>query len=65
MRLGLGVWPQVLFQNDSVQTLLVRIVGILGPFDPAYLESGRYATGVLGVLTPGHFCLPHRSTGGT
>jgi serine/threonine protein kinase len=38
----------VLFQNDSVATMLARITGILGPFPPSVLaagrESGKYFT---------------------
>ena len=32
---------QVLFQNDSLATLLARVVGILGPIDPELLAKGR------------------------
>jgi hypothetical protein len=32
---------QVLFQNDSLATLLARVVGILGPIDPALLAKGK------------------------
>jgi hypothetical protein len=32
---------QVLFQNDSLATLLARVVGILGPIDPELLGKGR------------------------
>merc|ERR1719326_227009 len=32
----------VLFQNDSVQSLLARIIGIIGPFPPAMLAGGRF-----------------------
>jgi hypothetical protein len=32
---------QVLFQNDSLATLLARVVGILGPMDPAMLARGK------------------------
>ena len=32
----------VLFDNDSVQTLLARLAGIIGPFDSEWLLSGRY-----------------------
>eukprot|EP00897_Mesotaenium_endlicherianum_P006178 jgi/Mesen1/5589/ME000281S04648 len=35
---------QVLFQNDSLATLLARVVGILGPFDPQLLARGRETT---------------------
>ncbi|XP_024370394.1 uncharacterized protein [Physcomitrium patens] len=31
----------VLFQNDSLATLLARVVGILGPIDPELLTKGR------------------------
>ncbi|CAK9218909.1 unnamed protein product [Sphagnum troendelagicum] len=31
----------VLFQNDSLATLLARVVGILGPIDPALLAKGK------------------------
>ncbi|KAG0591859.1 hypothetical protein KC19_1G207200 [Ceratodon purpureus] len=31
----------VLFQNDSLATLLARVVGILGPIDPELLGKGR------------------------
>ncbi|BBN06295.1 hypothetical protein MPTK1_3g19940 [Marchantia polymorpha subsp. ruderalis] len=31
----------VLFQNDSLATLLARVVGILGPIDPEMLSKGR------------------------
>lgn len=31
----------VLFQNDSLATLLARVVGILGPIDPEVLAKGR------------------------
>lgn len=31
----------VLFQNDSLATLLARVVGILGPIDPELLSKGR------------------------
>ncbi|KAI5066126.1 hypothetical protein GOP47_0018750 [Adiantum capillus-veneris] len=31
----------VLFQNDSLGTLLARVVGILGPVDPEVLAKGR------------------------
>ncbi|KAG0592668.1 hypothetical protein KC19_1G271400 [Ceratodon purpureus] len=31
----------VLFQNDSLSTLLARVVGILGPIDPELLGKGR------------------------
>ncbi|CAM6038550.1 unnamed protein product [Sphagnum compactum] len=31
----------VLFQNDSLATLLARVVGILGPIDPELLAKGR------------------------
>eukprot|EP00245_Coleochaete_scutata_P012461 TRINITY_DN4830_c0_g1_i1.p1 TRINITY_DN4830_c0_g1~~TRINITY_DN4830_c0_g1_i1.p1 ORF type:complete len:790 (+),score=191.31 TRINITY_DN4830_c0_g1_i1:335-2371(+) len=31
----------VLFQNDSLATLLARVVGIIGPIDPAMLRRGR------------------------
>eukprot|EP00898_Chlorokybus_atmophyticus_P005989 jgi/Chlat1/6391/Chrsp44S05846 len=32
----------VLFQNDSLGTLLARVEGILGPFEPSLLEKGRF-----------------------
>mmetsp|Transcript_91355 Transcript_91355/g.200147 ORF Transcript_91355/g.200147 Transcript_91355/m.200147 type:complete len:883 (+) Transcript_91355:226-2874(+) len=32
----------VLFQNDSVQSLLARIVGIIGPFPEHMMAMGRY-----------------------
>lgn len=32
----------VLFQNDSVQSLLARIIGIIGNFPPTMLASGRF-----------------------
>jgi len=32
----------VLFQNDSVQSLLARIAGIVGAFPPAMLAGGRF-----------------------
>mmetsp|Transcript_144366 Transcript_144366/g.462502 ORF Transcript_144366/g.462502 Transcript_144366/m.462502 type:complete len:921 (-) Transcript_144366:6-2768(-) len=32
----------VLFQNDSVQSLLARIVGIVGPFPSHMMATGRY-----------------------
>lgn len=35
---------EVLFQNDSLASLLARCVGILGPFDPDLLARGRYST---------------------
>jgi hypothetical protein len=35
------VCAQVLFQNDSLATLLARVVGILGPIDPELLRKGR------------------------
>lgn len=31
----------VLFQNDSLATLLARVVGILGPIEPELLAKGR------------------------
>ena len=31
----------VLFQNDSVATMLARIIGIMGPFPPHVLQKGR------------------------
>ena len=31
---------EVLFQNDSLPSLLARCVGILGPFDPELLARG-------------------------
>ncbi|KAI5082818.1 hypothetical protein GOP47_0002561 [Adiantum capillus-veneris] len=31
----------VLFQNDSLATMLARVVGILGPIDPEVLAEGR------------------------
>lgn len=31
----------VLFQNDSIATMLARITGILGPFPESVLSSGR------------------------
>ena len=34
-------FAQVLFQNDSLSTLLARVVGILGPIDPELLGKGR------------------------
>lgn len=34
-------FAQVLFQNDSLATLLARVVGILGPIDPELLGKGR------------------------
>jgi len=37
----LYVCAQVLFQNDSLATLLARVVGILGPIDPELLRKGR------------------------
>ena len=33
---------EVLFQNDSVQTLLARVVGILGPVPQRLLATGRH-----------------------
>ncbi|KAH7429877.1 hypothetical protein KP509_09G069600 [Ceratopteris richardii] len=33
--------PEVLFQNDSLATLLARVVGILGPIDADVLAKGR------------------------
>mmetsp|Transcript_5784 Transcript_5784/g.16245 ORF Transcript_5784/g.16245 Transcript_5784/m.16245 type:complete len:1133 (+) Transcript_5784:186-3584(+) len=33
----------VLFQNDSLATLLARLIGILGPIPKAMLTGGRYA----------------------
>jgi len=50
----------VLFQNESVQTMLARIVGVLGPFPPDMLQRGRYAhkyftaTGTVYERTPAH-----------
>ena len=35
------IFWQVLFQNDSLATLLARVVGILGPIDPEVLAKGR------------------------
>ena len=35
------IFGQVLFQNDSLATLLARVVGILGPIDPEVLAKGR------------------------
>merc|ERR1712070_417727 len=32
----------VLFQNDSIQTLLARIIGIVSPVPRVMLEEGRY-----------------------
>merc|ERR1711972_718884 len=32
----------VLFQNDSIQSLLARIVGIIGPFPAHMMTKGRY-----------------------
>eukprot|EP00434_Breviolum_minutum_P001259 symbB.v1.2.001104.t1/scaffold59.1/size365495/8 len=32
----------VLFQNDSVQSLLARVIGILGPFPSHMLATGRF-----------------------
>lgn len=32
----------VLFQNDSVQSLLARIISIIGQFPPSVLSRGRY-----------------------
>jgi serine/threonine protein kinase len=32
----------VLFQNDSVQSLLARVAGIIGPFPPSMLAEGRF-----------------------
>lgn len=34
---------KVLFQNDSVQTLLARLVGIMGQLDRKYLKRGKYS----------------------
>ena len=34
---------QVLFQNDSLATLLARVVGIIGPIDPDMILKGREA----------------------
>lgn len=33
----------VLFQNDSLASLLARLVGILGPIPKHMLRTGRYA----------------------
>ena len=33
---------RVLFQNDSVATLLARVISIVGAIDPAMLLKGRY-----------------------
>jgi hypothetical protein len=35
------IFVQVLFQNDSLATLLARVVGILGPIDLELLAKGR------------------------
>ena len=35
---------EVLFQNDSLASLLARCVGILGPVDPELLARGRYSS---------------------
>lgn len=35
---------EVLFQNDSLASLLARCVGIVGPFDPRLLARGRYSS---------------------
>jgi serine/threonine protein kinase len=32
---------RVLFQNESVPTMLARMQGVLGPFDEAYLARGK------------------------
>jgi len=34
---------KVLFHNESISTLLARVVGILGPFDKEILKNARYA----------------------
>jgi serine/threonine protein kinase len=34
---------RVLFPNDSVQTLLARVVGLFGPFPDSLLRRGRFA----------------------
>lgn len=36
-----SIFVQVLFQNDSLATLLARVVGILGPIDLELLAKGR------------------------
>lgn len=66
----------VLFQNDSLATLLARVVGILGPIDPEVLAKGREThkyftknymlyernqeTDQLEYLLPKKACLRHR-----
>jgi dual specificity tyrosine-phosphorylation-regulated kinase 2/3/4 len=68
----------VLFQNDSLATLLARCVGILGPM-PARMRAGRHAhkfftrsgdiyeqeesTGRVFLLQPKHCTLSHRLRG--
>jgi len=34
----------VLFQNDSIQSMLARIIGIIGSFDPKMLVAGRFVS---------------------
>uniref|UniRef100_A0A0D3JS64 Protein kinase domain-containing protein n=1 Tax=Emiliania huxleyi (strain CCMP1516) TaxID=280463 RepID=A0A0D3JS64_EMIH1 len=64
----------VLFQNDSLATMLARIVGILGPFPQRMLERGRHthkffvgdtpyerdASGAICLLRPKPSSLRHR-----
>ena len=38
----MAAW-QVLFQNDSVPSMLARISGICGPFPREMLQTGRHA----------------------
>lgn len=33
----------MLFQNDSVTSMLCRMVGVLGPFPPSMLARGRHS----------------------
>ncbi|KAF8057645.1 FUM1 [Scenedesmus sp. PABB004] len=70
----------VLFQNDSLATLLVRLEGILGPLPGWMVSTGRYghrfytrgrqiyernkATGRYEVLVPKRTSLRHRVPGG-
>mmetsp|Transcript_50465 Transcript_50465/g.96405 ORF Transcript_50465/g.96405 Transcript_50465/m.96405 type:complete len:683 (-) Transcript_50465:537-2585(-) len=69
----------VLFQNDSLVTLLARVVGILGPVPPALLSRSRLAhkyftkhgqlfefdedRGSVSILHPKHTSLAHRLQG--
>jgi hypothetical protein len=33
-----------MFQNESVPTLLAKMVGIIGPFDPKLLKKGKFTS---------------------